>query len=229
MLRAVLFDFDGVIVDTEPLHLAAMNEVLAQDGIAEVSWQEYCEQMLGLSDRELFTTSYARAGLSLDPGRLSELIAEKSRRFLDRAQRDSIVLRGAAELIESLSPRYPLAICSGALRREIELILDGAGLLRHFAVIVSAEDVQRGKPDPQGYLLAMRRVQEAAGCEPALQPCECLVVEDSCPGIEAAKEAGMVCLAVSTSVQGELLLQADAIVGSLHEVDPGLLGALFEG
>lgn len=229
MLRAVLFDFDGVIVDTESLHWAALNEVLGLHGIEEVSWERYCQEMLGLDDRGLFVGAYAQAGVVLSQEELRRLIGEKSRRFLARAARQSVLLPGAAEFIQSLSRRYPLAICSGALRPEIEAILEATGLRQHFGVIVSAEDVDRGKPDPQGYLLAMRGVQETARLNAPLQPAECLVVEDSYPGIEAAKEAGMMCLAVATSVQGELLLEADAVVGSLMEANPALLDSLFEG
>jgi HAD superfamily hydrolase (TIGR01509 family) len=229
MLRAILFDFDGVIVDTEPLHWAAMNEVLALHAMPQVPKKDYYENMLGLDDRGLFRDSFARAGQPLPAGLLDALITEKSARFLAMAGRESIVLPGAAELIASVASRHLLAICSGALRREIETILRAAGLLSHFSVIVGADDVQRGKPDPQGYLLALQRLQDKHRLAPPLQPAECLVIEDSMPGIEAGKDAGMTCLAVSTSVQGELLLQADAIVGTLREVSPALLDALFNG
>jgi len=227
VLRAILFDFDGVIVDTEPLHWAAMNEVLALHDIPQVAKEYYYENMLGLDDRGLFRDSFARAAKPLPPDLLETLIAEKSERFLTMAGRDNITLPGAAEFISSVAPRHLLAICSGALRREIETILQAAGLLSHFPVIVAADDVQRGKPDPQGYLLAMQQLQDSHRLSPPLQPADCLVIEDSLPGIEAAKDAGMTCLAVSTSVQGELLLQADAVVASLREVDSALLDELL--
>jgi beta-phosphoglucomutase len=228
MLRAVLFDFDGVIADTEPVHWAVLNEVLGLHGIEQISWERYCQEMLGLDDRGLFGQAYARAALPLSRAMLQGLIEEKSGRFLERVREQKVVLAGVAELIESLSEKYLLAICSGALRREIEAILTSAGLRRHFRAIVSSEDVERGKPDPEGYLLAMRRLQEAAQLNSPLRAAECLVIEDSYPGIEAGKEAGMMCLAVATSVQRELLLEADAVVGSLAEVSAGSLGSLFE-
>lgn len=219
MLRAILFDFDGVIVDSEPLHWAALNEVLALHGVPQVSKEYYYENMLGLDDRGLFRDSFGGAGKDLPADMVPALIAEKSRRFLTMARREAIVLPGAAELITAVSQRYLLAICSGALRREIEAILETAGLRRHFSVIVAADDVERGKPDPQGYLLAMQRLQEQRPLEPPLTAAECLVIEDSLPGIEAGKEAGMACLAVATSVQADLLLQADAVVASLQEAN----------
>ncbi len=203
MLRAILFDFDGVIVDSEPLHMAAMNEVLGLYGVPQVSRDYYYENMLGLDDRGLFRDAFARAGVPLPAEKVADLIAEKSERFLGMAGREPIVLPGAGEFIGSVAGRYLLAICSGALRREIEAILRAAGLLRYFGVIVAADDVQRGKPDPEGYQLAMKRLQEKWRVAPPLEPRECLVIEDSLPGIEAGKEAGMTCLAVATLVQGE--------------------------
>ena len=229
MLRAILFDFDGVIADTEPLHWAAMNEVLALHAVSPIPKDYYYQNMLGLDDRGLFRDSFALAGKPLPPDLLAALIAEKSTRFLTMASRDSIVLPGVADLLASVAGRCLLAICSGALRREIEAILRTAGLLPLFPVIVAADDVQRGKPDPQGYLLAMRRLQEKHCLVPPLQPGECLVIEDSLPGLEAGKEAGMVCLAVSTSVRGDLLLQADAVVATLAQVDVRMLEGLMGG
>ena len=128
-----------------------------------------------------------------------------------------------------MAGQYLLAICSGALRREIEAILQAAGLRHHFSMIVAADDVARGKPDPEGYLLALQRLQEKYQPHPAILPAECLVIEDSLPGIEAGKDAGMTCLAVTTSVKGELLLQADAVVASLHEVNASMLAELMGG
>ena len=229
MLRAILFDFDGVIVDTEPLHWAAMNQVLTLYTVPEVSKKYYYQNMLGLDDRGLFRDSFARADKPLPPDLLADLIAEKSGRFLSMASREGIVLPGVADFLASVAGRHLLAICSGALHREIEAILGAAGLLLHFPVIVAADDVQRGKPDPQGYLLAMHRLQEKHRLVPPLQPGECLVIEDSLPGIEAGKEAGMTCLAVSTSVQGRLLLRADAVVATLAQVDVRLLEELMRG
>jgi beta-phosphoglucomutase len=229
VLRAILFDFDGVIVDSEPLHLAAMNEVLVLHAVSPVAKDYYYQHMLGLDDRGLFSDSFARASRPLSSDLLATLIAEKSRRFLDMASRDSIVLPGVSDLLATVAGRHLLAICSGALRREIETILRTAGLLPLFPVIVTADDVQRGKPDPQGYLMAMQRLQERHRLVPPLKPGECLVIEDSLPGLEAGKEAGMTCLAVSTSVQADLLLRADALVRSLAEVDPAMLDDLFAG
>lgn len=227
MLRAVLFDFDGVIVDTEPLHLSALNGVLVRHGVPAVPAAEYCEHLLGLDDAGLFRRGFAGAGEPLDADLLARLVAQKSRRFLRLAQSQEVVLPGVREFLASVDGRYLLAICSGALRHEIEAILERAGLRRHFAAIVAAEDVERGKPDPQGYLLACRRLGDTASCRPPLQADECLVVEDSLPGIEAAREAGMRCVAVATSHGHERLGQADAVVHSLGEVGPELLARLF--
>jgi beta-phosphoglucomutase len=227
VLRAVLFDFDGVIADSEPLHWAAMNQVLALHGVPQVSKDYYYRKMLGLDDRGLFRDSFALAGTPLPPDLLATLVAQKSERFLAMAGCRDVMLPGAEEFIKAVGRRYPLAICSGALRHEIETILRAAGLREHFGVIVAAEDVQRGKPDPEGYLLAKCRLQEKHRLDPPLAGGECLVIEDSCAGIEAAKRAGMTCLAVTTSLDGERLSLADAVVATLHEADAGLLSRLF--
>ncbi len=217
-----------MIVDSEPLHWAAMNQVLALHGLPQVTKEYYYEDMLGLDDRGLFAAAFARAHRPPNPAISPVMIAQKSERFLAMASREKIVLPGVPEFVESVSGQYCLAICSGALRREIETILQAADLLRYFSIIVGADDVQRGKPDPQGYLLAMRRLQDKHRLDPPLLPAQCLVIEDSMPGIEAGKDAGMTCLAVTTSVQGELLLQADAIVATLREANPARLHDLFD-
>ncbi|MGE5061724.1 MAG: HAD family hydrolase [Betaproteobacteria bacterium] len=112
----------------------------------------------------------------------------------------------------------PLAVASGALRQEIETILQTAGLLNHFRAIVSAEDVQQGKPEPEIFITALAALNAARGDAAAIAPTECLVIEDSKEGVRGARRAGMKCLAVTNSHPAELLKEADAIVASLEEV-----------
>jgi len=228
-MRAVIFDFDGVIVDTEPIHLAALNEVLAAHGLKQIPREHYYAEMLGLDDVGLFKASYEWAGVRLEAEAVRALVAEKSQRYLDMVRRDLQLLPGVREFVEALRGRFALAVCSGALRHEIEFILEQTSLRSAFRVIVSAEDVERPKPDPQGYLLACGSLQEAERCQPPLEPGQCLVVEDSLPGIAAAKGAGMKCLAVATSHPAGRLAQADIVVESLLEVQPDSLQRLFAG
>jgi beta-phosphoglucomutase len=227
VLRAILFDFDGVVVDSEPLHWAALNEVLVLHGVTPVSKDYYFQNMLGLDDRGLFRDSFALAGIPLPAEMVAVLVAQKSQRLLALVGRHDILLAGAAEFIRAASGQYLLAVCSGALRREIEAILEAAGLRERFSVIVAADDVQRGKPDPEGYLLTRRQLQAKHRLAPPLAAAECLVIEDSRPGIEAAKRAGMTCVAVTTSVGREMLISADAVVATLHEANAALLDRLF--
>ena len=227
-MRAVIFDFDGVIVDTEPLHLAALNEVLAERSVEQIPRELYYAEMLGYDDVGLFKVSYARAGKRLGPEDLRDLLAAKSRHYLGMVQQELPLVPGVSAFVESISRRCLLAVCSGALRHEIEFILAEACLVEHFGVIIAAEDVDRGKPDPQGYLLACARLQEIGRCDPPLRPVECLVVEDSVPGIAAAKAAGMKCLAVASSHSGPMLRQADKVVASLGQVNAEMLVRMFD-
>jgi len=226
-LRAVIFDFDGVIVDTEPLHLAALNAVLKAHGLTCVPREKYYAEMLGLDDAGLFRTAYGQMGVEISGRMLQDLIAEKSRHYLGYFAGAVPVLPGTRQFISSVSRGCVLAVCSGALRHEIEFILERASLRGYFAVIVAAEDVSRGKPDPEGYLLACRRLNEYAGLDGQLRPQQCLVVEDSRPGIAAAKAAGMKCLAVASSHPPEELADADLVVPSLEEVSIEQVEALF--
>jgi beta-phosphoglucomutase len=221
-VAAVVFDFDGVIVDTEPLHLAAFRAVLAPEGI-EMTDEEYWESYLGYDDRDAITAALAGAGRDATPEVVERLMARKAERFLDAVRGGVPLFPGVAAFVRAAAARGPLAIASGALRREIELILDGVGLRSAFAAIVSAEDVQRGKPDPEAYVLALRALRRT---RPDLAPADCLAVEDSAAGVRAAKDAGMRCVAVTNSSAATALGGADAVVESLETVRWDALDAL---
>jgi HAD superfamily hydrolase (TIGR01509 family) len=191
MTAAILFDFNGVIIDDEPQHCDALIATLNELGFT-LDRDTYYREYLGFDDRECFRFSIGRARGSLDEATLQDAIERKHRHY-ERAVRASMrLVPGAADFIESAAlDGFQLAIVSGALRREIELVLDLAGLRPHFAEIVSAEDVTVCKPDPQGY----NRAREAL----ALAPHRCLVVEDSLPGLAAARAAGLRCAMLATS------------------------------
>ena len=129
--------------------------------------------------------------------------------------------------MRAAAQRWPLAICSGALRREVEYIVERFGLKECFSVIVTADDLSANKPDPEGYLRSLRLLRDSAGLDPPLEADECLVIEDSLPGIAAGHAAGMRVLAVTTSHAAEQLGSAEAVVGSLAEVDSASVEALF--
>ncbi|HKG23303.1 MAG TPA: HAD family phosphatase [Blastocatellia bacterium] len=225
MLRAIIFDCDGVIADTEPLHLAAFQRVLEEEGLI-LSREEYYERFLALDDRACFTRVYEENRRALSSDGLAELIARKVG-YMEPVMEERLRLfPGSAEFIREASSIYPLAVASGALRREVELILKHGGVRDCFEAIVSAEDVGKGKPDPEPFLLARLLLSSAMGFD--LEPEACLVVEDSIHGIEAARRAGMRVLAVTNSYPKEELTLADCIVDSLEGLSIGSLESVFE-
>ncbi|MCA1686478.1 MAG: HAD family phosphatase, partial [Planctomycetia bacterium] len=150
MIRAVIFDFNGVLLDDEPLHLAMFQEILAKEGVT-ITEDDYHTRYLGLDDRGCFEAALTDAGQSADSPRLGDMIARKARRYFEEAGKGLRFFPGAAECLASLAGRWPLAINSGALRPEIEFALGLIGRRDRVSVIVSAEDTARCKPDPQGY------------------------------------------------------------------------------
>lgn len=215
--EAVIFDFDGVIVDTEPVHWKAFREVLGPLGIP-FPWEEYADRYMGFDDRDAFREAFRVHGREMAEERLPELIAAKSRAFHEILREGVRPFPGAVSLIETIHSRgIPLAVSSGALRSDIDPILATLGIAGCFARIVSADEVSRSKPDPESYRLAwsdLRRRFPGALTSPA----NSLAIEDTPAGIESAKGAGLSVLAVAGSHSGEELAGADRVVGSLEEV-----------
>ncbi len=225
MLRAIIFDCDGVIADTEPLHLAAFQKVLEEEGIS-LSKEEYFERFLALDDRGCFTRVYSENGRGLSGERLAELIARKASYIEPVMEQHLRLFPGSVEFIREASSIYPMAVASGALRREVELILRHGGVRDCFEAIVAAEDVSRSKPDPEPFLLARRLLSVAMAVD--LEPEACLVIEDSIHGVEAARMAGMRILAVTNSYPKEALTMADCVVDSLEGLSLSNVEAIFE-
>lgn len=214
--KAVLFDFNGVVIDDEPLHFRLFQEVCRENDIS-VSKRDYYTHYLGFDDKGSFEAIYRDAGKALAPETLHALIEEKSRRY-DRLIVDGVrIFPGVVELVKRLSPDYLLAIVSGALRREIVAVTRMLGIESDFLEIVSANDTQFSKPHPEGYEKGFEALSLRANA-PLLKH-ECLVIEDSMAGIQAAKGAGLRVLAVTNSYTREELHQADFIVDSLEGLD----------
>jgi HAD superfamily hydrolase (TIGR01509 family) len=215
-LRAAIFDFDGVIVDSEPVHFRWFQILLAEEGVP-LTRADYDAIYLGMDDRECFTEALTRHGKTAALPKVPELIERKSALLMAEVAQKPPVLPGAVELVRTLAKSVPLAICSGALRREIESMLTHAGILSCFAGIVSAEDVSHSKPHPEGYTKALALLNRMQPPARAIAPASCLVIEDSIAGIEAAKAAGMRCLAVTNSYPEAALKQAsaEAVVATL--------------
>lgn len=211
---AVLFDFDGVIVNSEPLHFHAFHEVLLEEKI-EITEDEYYRELIGFDDKGAFKHIFAHHGRELDPKTFLRVMTRKSEAMMELiGARRYNALPGVEEFVRGLWRNYPLAICSGALREEIEAMLEGINLRDCFKVIVAAEDVTVGKPDPQGYLMTVNLLAEKA--KVPLTPADCLIVEDAPTVIRSVTNVGFRTLGVATSYPLEKLGDATYAVPSLH-------------
>jgi HAD superfamily hydrolase (TIGR01509 family) len=225
MLRAVIFDFNGIIVDDEPIHFQLFQKVLGEEGI-ELTEQAYYARYLGFDDRGAFTTGYRDHTRQLSNAKLSELIERKAAYYQQAIRNHVAIFPGVKALVAKLAQSLPLAVASGALRNEIETILTTVGLIGHFQSIISAEDVTQGKPEPEIFLKALAALNSQRGNGSTIGAAECVVIEDSKEGLKGARRAGMKCLAVTNSHPAELLGDADAIVNSLENVSLESLTAL---
>jgi len=214
-LQALIFDFDGIIANTEPLHFAGLRQTLREIGI-ELSEAEYYADYLGYDDRGCFIAALTANQRPIDPAAIAQLMKRKAVAYLESVKHHHVIFPGIPEFVRHAARAYPLAIASGALRHEIEYILEEAGLRKAFLHITSAEDVTRGKPDPQPFLVTWKALQQR---DSSLTPSSCLVIEDSLPGIHGAKAAGMKVLAVTNTHNVQDLHEADAITHSLKETN----------
>jgi beta-phosphoglucomutase len=203
MTSGILFDFNGVIVDDESQHCDSLIATLSQYGYT-LDRDTYYREYLGFDDRECFRFSFGRMGRPADDATLLEAIARKHVEY-DRSIRAAMrLVPGVADFIENAAlDGFQLAIVSGALRSEIDLVLQLSGLRAHFAEIVAAEDVGACKPDPQGFNRAREKLE--------LPSKRCVVVEDSIPGLNAARAAGLRCAVLATSHPEDVLSDADLV------------------
>jgi HAD superfamily hydrolase (TIGR01509 family) len=220
MLSAVIFDFDGIIVDTEPLHYRAFQAVLnpQEKGF---SWERYCTNYLGLADRDAFKMIFRAKKESVGPNELERLVAAKARAFLQYVNEESITpYPGAVELILSLSKQLPVALCSGGTSRDICPIIEKLGIRSAFSTVVTAEDTPKSKPDPAPYLLAIRNLGLADAAT-------VVAIEDTAAGIASATGAGLKVLAVTNSFARERLLASDAVIETLESVNRQSIEDMF--
>lgn len=229
MLYAIVFDFDGVLADSEPLHFEAFRRVLDAHGIT-LTREEYDARYLGYDDVGAFRAIFQDRGQPRDEAGIDALVDEKLHVFEAVVGGRNVLFPGAPECVRRLGASRPLAIASGALSQDIDLILSGTGLRDAFDVVVGAEQTERSKPWPDPYALAVRRLQER-GRVPAGEAVAggCVAIEDSRWGIQSAKAAGLRCIAVTTSYDAGELTEADLVVSSLDEVSLAQLTALAGG
>jgi beta-phosphoglucomutase len=221
MIQSIVFDFDGVIVDTEPLHYRAFLRAMEPFGI-DFDYDRYVQQYIGYDDRDGLRAICNDFDAPLSDSQINELIQQKAGAFEQIVGEGVTPFPGAVELILAAAKKMPIAICSGALRRDIDAVLRGVGdgdLLQRFNVIVTADEVPHSKPDPRSYQLAAERL--------SLPAADCLAIEDTPAGLASARGAGLRTLAVAHSYEADRLDAADRVEDSLAGVTLEKLLAWF--
>jgi len=223
--QAVIFDFDGIIVDSEPLHHKAFVRVFDPLKLT-FTWERYYEYYLGFDDRDVIRERFKEAGRVLDEDSLVQIMRDKANLFVDIVEQDGVqAYPGVVQLIKQLSSRIPLAICSGALRSDIEPILRILKLQGDLNELVTADQVQISKPDPESYRLAFSRLNEKFPGHVTC-PSRCVAIEDTPAGIAAAIGAGLSVIAVTNTYPPEALSAANKVVASLEGLTIGDLDSI---
>ena len=223
MIRAVIFDFDGVIANSEPLHFRAYRDVLVDKGIA-LTESSYYELYLGYDDIGAFTAIAADTGTALTAADMASLVARKAVRLEELEKSGSVLFPGARDAIMRMADAFPIAVASGALKAEILRVLDHEGLRGHFQFVVSAEDTPASKPDPAPYLLAAEKLRSTVA---DLHAHECVAIEDSKWGLVSARAAGMRTVGITqTYPASELVDVSDTVITHLDQFTLALLHAL---
>lgn len=220
-LEALIFDFDGVIVETEALHYQATLAALKDDNI-HFTYEVYAQKYIGVPDLLMFPLIGEKYGINVHDLKLQELLDKKRAAYPEVDLRKLPICPGVSKLIAEASKHVPIGLCTGAHRVDIEKVLpylDQGNLQKYFKTIVTSDDVKHTKPDPEGYLKAAKQLGVA--------PENCLVIEDSPPGIAAGKAAGMKVLAVCTSHKPLQVSGADHVVHRLDDVDFATLKTWF--
>ncbi len=227
-IRALIFDFDGVIVDTEPLHYEGFLRVMKRFNYF-MTYEYFEKHYLGFKDRDCFIGLLNEIGIKYNDELINELVEEKGRwlipllselpiKIKGNTSSDSAILTfdGLTDFIKAASGMYRLAVASGALRDEIEVILKRLEIYNYFEFIVAAGEYERGKPDPEPYILAYKRLSSKYS---NIKISECVGIEDSFFGVESVKSAGMKCVAVTNSYSQDVLYKygADMVVDRLRD------------
>jgi beta-phosphoglucomutase len=227
VIRALIFDCDGTLVDNEPLHFRALVEALRPEGIALTS-AEY-QALTGLPDPDAVRTVLSKAGKDASADRVAALVAAKRAAYARSLAAGAAPVPGVADFLRKAAPTYLLAVASGAWRDEVHPILEGLGVRPLFRAVVTAEDCPKGKPDPAPFLAALAALNASSPApEPPLTARDCLVFEDSPHGVAAARAAGMRSVALTTSHTGDALVDADLVSQNYRALDLRRMTAFFD-
>lgn len=218
-----MFDFDGVIANSEPLHYRAFHDVLAEAGVS-LTEPDYYSRYLGYDDHGVFEAVAVDRAVVWSNGQIADLVARKGERLLDLEQGSSLLFPGARSAVRRLAAECLLGIASGARRPEIVRVIEAAGLAPHFTAIVSCEDTPAGKPAPDPYRRALELLARVKGAP--ITPGDSVAVEDSRWGLESARAAGMLTVGVTHTYGAADLAGADALVDHLDALTWDFLLAL---
>jgi HAD superfamily hydrolase (TIGR01509 family) len=229
MIKAILFDFNGVIINDEPIQMRAYQEILGTEGIALTEEDYY--SCLGMDDKTFIEEIYRRAGKEPETNKVLEVMLAKTARWREIIADELPLFDGVVDFIKKMEHDFALGIVSMAKREEIEYVLERARLSDCFSVIVSAEDVENCKPHPECYVKGFNALDSFRIRRQHLPMVhgECLVIEDAPPGIAAGKKAGLKTLGVTNTVPAEALRAAgaDAVAKNLDDWMPGSIRGVF--
>jgi beta-phosphoglucomutase len=222
-LQAVVFDFDGVIADSEPLHLSAFQQALAEERLT-LTADDYYARYLGYDDVGMFQAVARDRGIEMTDRHVTALVARKGAILQEMLNRGAILFPGAIEFIRAAAAEVPVAIASGALRHEILQVVEAAGVAELFTTVVAAGDTPESKPSPAPYLLAFEQLRAKTGRQ--LDQARVVAIEDSKWGLESARGAGLRCVGVTTSYGADELEAAELLVKGLNELTVAALDRL---
>jgi HAD superfamily hydrolase (TIGR01509 family) len=227
MLKAIIFDFNGIILNDEPYHYRSMRDAVAELGV-HITEEEYYAEYLPMDDWSCLEAICRNHSINITPEQRERTLKLKPKLYRDLLQGGYPFVGGVDDFIRAAAERYPIALASGARREEIESALVAKNLLDCFRVILGAEDFSVSKPAPQSYLSALEKLNRAIDGSYPVRPDECLVIEDSIGGVKGARAAGMACLAVAGTYPREMLSAATRVVDSLQEITFDSLQELCE-
>lgn len=229
MIKAILMDFNGIIINDEPLQMKAYQEILKDEGIDLTEEQYY--SCMGMNDKTFIESIYKLSKKEIPADKAERFITQKTAKWRNMIDKEIPLFDGVENFIRKMEKEFALGVVSMGRREEIEYVLEKIGLRDRFSSIVSAEDVTTCKPDPECYLTGFNEVDAARtrGGHHPITHGECLVIEDAPPGIVAGKRAGLKTLGVTNTVSEEVLREAgaDSVTPSLYDWMPDSVRRVF--